>query len=136
MFGEHTLGKEMDCVTSTDKQETVCTTTVIKRQVDKIIIHEDFNQDISNGNDIALIRLADPIPLHSENSTLSSVMPICLPWNRYIGIFQLFEHKERVFSSSLAQFLAIFEDFSKSTHIVHLQRGPLHFFYFEKSSKN
>ena len=82
VFGEHTLGKEMDCVTSTDKQETVCTTTVIKRQVDKIIIHEDFNQDISNGNDIALIRLADPIPLHSENSTLSSVMPICLPWNR------------------------------------------------------
>jgi len=79
ILGEHTLGKDMECVTSSDKQETTCTTTVIKRQVEKMIIHEDFT---NSTNDIALIRLTEPIPLHSEDPNLSSVMPVCLPWNR------------------------------------------------------
>ena len=78
-MGEHTLGKDMECVTSSETQETTCTTTVIKRQVEKMIIHEDFT---NSTNDIALIRLTEPIPLHSEDPNLSSVMPVCLPWNR------------------------------------------------------
>ena len=31
-------------------------------------------------NDIALIRLSEPVPLYSENPTLSGVEPVCLPW--------------------------------------------------------
>ena len=31
-------------------------------------------------NDIALIRLSEPVPLYSENPTLSGAEPVCLPW--------------------------------------------------------
>ena len=36
-------------------------------------------------NDIALIRLNEPIALHSESPTISKIEPICLPWLKNYG---------------------------------------------------
>ena len=61
----------------------------ITRKVDKsnFIVHENWNwtknSEINAGtfrSDIALIRLNEPVPLHSENSTISLASPVCLPY--------------------------------------------------------
>ena len=52
----------------------------IKMNIDKVIIHEDFDP-INNANDIALIRLDSLVPLHNEDASKSIIAPICLPWN-------------------------------------------------------
>ena len=36
-------------------------------------------------NDIALIRLAEPVPLFSEDQTLSAAEPICLSWDSEVN---------------------------------------------------
>jgi len=73
-LGEHDLKKPSD--------------GVIHRGVEKIIHHEDYDRDFQGGagpNDIALIRVNESIPLFdSRNPKKSNVMPICLPWNRWI----------------------------------------------------
>lgn len=33
-------------------------------------------------NDIALIRLNESVPLFNEDSTISSITPVCLPWSK------------------------------------------------------
>ena len=60
----------------------------INRGIEKIIIHENFipketrgRLDMSIPYDIALIRVNESIPLFVENKNISSVNPVCLPWN-------------------------------------------------------
>ena len=61
----------------------------INRGIEKIIIHENFIPKETHGRlldmsvpyDIALIRVNESIPLFLENNYISSVNPICLPWN-------------------------------------------------------
>ena len=55
----------------------------IVRKVSKIIKHEEYGGRVPNLiNDIALIRLDEPVPLHSEDPSISSVRPVCIPWNK------------------------------------------------------
>ena len=57
---------------------------VMRRGVEKIILHEDYDRNLQGGaapNDIALIRVNESIPLHDEDPKLSNVRPICLPWS-------------------------------------------------------
>jgi len=76
ILGEHTLGTDPDC-SDDDKN---CSPKVIKRRVSKHIIHEDWNA-ANVENDIALLRLDQPVPLFNENPDESAVMPVCLPWD-------------------------------------------------------
>ena len=59
---------------------------VMRRGVEKIILHEDYDPDLQGGaapNDIALIRVNESIPFYTkDDASKSSVKPICLPWNR------------------------------------------------------
>ena len=49
--------------------------------IEEIIIHEDYS-NILGPNDIALIRVKEPIPFFNiRNAKLSNVVPICLPWS-------------------------------------------------------
>ena len=76
VLGETIIGEDPDCWGSRSPRK--CLTGIIKRYISKIIVHEDYGQDVQN--DIALIRVDRPIPLFSEDSSLSSIIPICLPW--------------------------------------------------------
>ena len=52
-----------------------------KRKPAEIIVHENYDQNVTTSlNDLALIRVDEMMPLYSENSTISNVMPVCLPW--------------------------------------------------------
>ena len=66
-----------------DPPSRVAKKTVIG--IEKIIVHENYSKTLYRGagpNDIALIRVRDPIPLYdNRNKRLSNVKPICLPWN-------------------------------------------------------
>ena len=56
---------------------------VMRRGVEKIILHEDYDPDLQGGaapNDIALIRVNESIPLYDRNNSKSIISPICLPW--------------------------------------------------------
>ena len=80
VFGEHTVGTDPDCING-----GLCSAKKITRKPDQIIIHEDYlyygsTDGFYNLNDIALIRLNEPVPLYSEDPEKSSVIPICLPW--------------------------------------------------------
>jgi len=59
---------------------------VMRRGVEKIILHEDYDPDLQGGaapNDIALIRVNESIPFFYGDLTKSlHVSPICLPWKR------------------------------------------------------
>ena len=59
---------------------------VMRRGVEKIILHEDYDPDFQGGsapNDIALIRVNESIPFfHPLSETKTNVLPICLPWKR------------------------------------------------------
>ena len=49
---------------------------------DQIIVHEDFdNSQTPLKNDIALIRLNEPVPIFKDDPTESMASPICLPWS-------------------------------------------------------
>ena len=75
VLGEHKLNTDPDC-----SGTGTCAAKKITRNIANIIKHENY--DIStNANDIALIRLNEPVPLTDEGSDLSSVSPICLPWS-------------------------------------------------------
>ena len=87
VLGETIVGEDPDCWGRGSPSK--CLTGIIKRYISKIIVHEDYS-DVPNKreytglpdtqNDIALIRVDRPIPLFSEDSSLSSIIPICLPW--------------------------------------------------------
>ncbi len=54
MVGEHKLGTDIDC------GNTGCTKAVQRIKVLKVILHENLSKLI-DGNDIALVRLQEPI---------------------------------------------------------------------------
>ena len=59
---------------------------VIRRKLNRdkdFIVHEEYVNEVS-GNDIALIRIDEAIPLHREDPSRSLISPICLPWSRSV----------------------------------------------------
>ena len=54
-------------------------------EIEEIINHEDYSKTLNHGagpNDIALIRVKEPIPFYNaRNPKESNVKPICLPWS-------------------------------------------------------
>ena len=87
VLGETIVGEDPDCWGRGSPSK--CLTGIIKRYISKIIVHDDYSEAPNKReytglpdtqNDIALIRVDRPIPLFSEDSSLSSIIPICLPW--------------------------------------------------------
>ena len=76
ILGEHKLGRKRDQTGAAERTEI---------GIEEIIIHKDYRKTFKNGagpNDIALIRVKEPIPFYNiQNKRLSNVIPICLPWN-------------------------------------------------------
>ena len=74
-LGENEVGPDPDCGFQG------CLEPVIKRKVDRIISHEDYDpRQADSEHDIALIKVDQPIPLHGNLDEKSNVIPICLPW--------------------------------------------------------
>lgn len=78
-LGEHDLSKDLDCQTSLadngDGQNTTrCSEPPVDIVPERIITHREFNKPFKNMNDIALIRLSQPV-----NFT-RWISPICLPF--------------------------------------------------------
>ena len=82
-MGEYNIRTDPDC-----NKQGGCSAPKITRKItskDQIIVHEDYTASEANStliNDIALIRLNEPVMLNDESPSTSSVMPICLPWNK------------------------------------------------------
>ena len=76
ILGEHDLLKNPE-FSSVAKRAII--------EIEDIIVHEDYSKILNGGaspNDIALIRVKDPIPFYNaRNRKESNVKPICLPWN-------------------------------------------------------
>ena len=73
-MGETTVGTNPDC------DNGKCISPILKRSVSRVIVHEDYDPSSQFANDIALVRVSESIPLFSEDPSISSVIPICLPW--------------------------------------------------------
>ena len=80
-MGEHTIGTDPDCE-ETQAGAKFCAPKIIKRKVAKSILHEDWNPKTIE-NDIALLRLDQPVPFNNDDPKLSNVLPVCLPWNEF-----------------------------------------------------
>ena len=81
VLGEHDTRTDPDC--PKESQGTICAPKKITRKVAEIIKHENFGGNPSApDNDIALIRLNEPVPLYSEDPFKSAVTPVCLPWSQ------------------------------------------------------
>ena len=78
VLGEHVVGKDPDC----KRGRRQCAPRVIKRKIGKITRHENFVGAPGFENDIALVRLAEAVPLYADDASESNAMPVCLPWNR------------------------------------------------------
>jgi len=76
VLGELIVGRDPDC--------RGCQKNITRKiDVNKdAVIHENYEQSKPFDNDIALIRINEGIPLYVENSKISSVRPICLPWSK------------------------------------------------------
>ena len=79
VLGEHDVRKDPDCENCPRK---------ITRKIGKnnCLVHEGFiNSPEVTGetyrNDIALIRLDEPVLLHSDDPKSSGLIPVCLPWS-------------------------------------------------------
>ena len=70
---------ETNAKTNPDCRSGKCLPPIIKRSVGKVIVHENYVNGIPR-NDIALVRVTESIPLFSEEPSISSIIPICLPW--------------------------------------------------------
>ena len=78
ILGEHTILNDPDCTTGPNGK---CLAPIYKRKPAEIIVHENYDQNVTTSlNDLALIRVDKMMPLFSENSTISNVVPVCLPW--------------------------------------------------------
>ena len=80
VLGDHIVHKDPDCPAS-ERGGVACTRNVT-RSVGKLIIHEDYEYaSVSPHNDIALIRLNEPVTLYDDDLTpRSGAKPVCLPW--------------------------------------------------------
>ena len=79
-FREVRLG-EWDVATDPDCLGSGCAPNVITRtDTDfKIIRHQSYDYS-DRSNDIGLLRMNEPIPLFYEDSSISRIVPVCLPW--------------------------------------------------------
>ena len=60
----------------------MCAPKKLTKKPEKVIIHEDYKTEGGSPvNDIALIRLDEPVILYSEDPIFSGASPICLPWD-------------------------------------------------------
>merc|ERR1719412_1319620 len=75
-FGEHDLTKNPDC--AADAEE--CAAPFVSRRPAKILVHESYNGRTTSRGDIALIRLDEMLPLYTGDATVSTITPVCLPW--------------------------------------------------------
>ena len=75
VLGEHKLGVDPDCIGCAPIQK-------FKIKPEDVTLHENWNTNyvMSNGNDIALVKLPEPVITIREDPT-SIVLPICLKWN-------------------------------------------------------
>jgi secreted trypsin-like serine protease len=82
VLGELNVKTDPDCKKN---DRTKCAPRKITRKItskDQIILHENYISGIDIlKNDIALIKLNEPVTLYDEDATNSYVMPICLPWS-------------------------------------------------------
>ena len=69
ILGEHHVFKDPDC--------PKCPSN-ITRYAAEFHVHENYDKKYKY-NDIALIRLSEPIPLFDEDPRKSLVKPVCLP---------------------------------------------------------
>ncbi|XP_031327726.1 CLIP domain-containing serine protease 2-like isoform X2 [Photinus pyralis] len=73
-LGEHNIDTPIDCETmSMDKAYKVCAPPVQDIAIAELIPHPQFSSSLKS-NDIALIRLAQPV-----NTSVETAKPICLP---------------------------------------------------------
>ena len=82
MLGEHDTRTDPDCPQESQGTST-CAPKKITRKTTEVIKHENFGGNVNApDNDIALIRLNEPVPLYSEDPFKSAVTPVCLPWSQ------------------------------------------------------
>ena len=84
VLGDHNINTDPDCgKKKCDCSKDHCAAPKITRKItseDQIIVHENYDQ-VTAFNDIALIRLNEPVPLQKDDPDKSSVIPVCLPWS-------------------------------------------------------
>ena len=82
MLGEHDTRTDPDCPKKWE-MGSICAPKKITRKVAEVINHENYGGNTNApDNDIALIRLDEPVPLYSEDPFKSAVTPVCLPWSQ------------------------------------------------------
>ena len=78
VLGEHKIGTDPDCQTGKSGNRN-CQPKKIVRQPAEVFVHENYD-NVTEFNDIALIRLNEAVPLFQENPSESYANPICLSW--------------------------------------------------------
>ena len=80
VLGEHDTRTDPDCPKNS---QSICAPKKITRKIAEVIKHETFGGNVNApDNDIALIRLNEPVPLYSEDPFKSAITPVCLPWSQ------------------------------------------------------
>ena len=79
VLGEHDVRQDPD---PKGCEGDKCFPKKIVKKVSRIIKHKDYaGREPNTVNDIALIRLDEPVLLYQEDQRKSAVMPVCIPWN-------------------------------------------------------
>ena len=95
-MGEHKIGTDPDCQTGKSGNRN-CQPKKIVRQPAEIFVHENYD-NVTEFNDIALIRLNEAVPLFQENPSESYANPICLSWLEEDPLRELKEGKLAIVS--------------------------------------
>ena len=77
-MGEHKIGTDPDCQTG-KTGNLICQPKKIVRKPAEVFVYENYD-NVTEFNDIALIRLNEAVPLFQENPSESYANPICLSW--------------------------------------------------------
>ena len=96
VLGEHKIGTDPDCQTG-ESGNLNCQPKKIVRQPAEIFVHENYD-NVTEFNDIALIRLNEAVPLFQENPSESYANPICLSWLEEDPLRELKEGKLAIVS--------------------------------------
>ena len=96
MLGELRIDTDPDCT----NDGRSCAPRKITREIktdDQIIVHENYQPGSqTQANDIALIRLNEPVPLYDDDPKSSNVRPVCLSWQENDPGRDLKENKKAV----------------------------------------
>ena len=96
VLGEHKIGTDPDCQTG-ESGNLNCQPKKIVRQPAEVFVHENYD-NVTEFNDIALIRLNEAVPLFQENPSESYANPICLSWLENDPLRELKEGKYAIVS--------------------------------------